>query len=77
MKEILKRLIAYQHLSRQEAKEILIKITQGVYNQSEITAFLTVFMMRMITINELAGFRDALLELCLFNDLSDFDTIDL
>jgi anthranilate phosphoribosyltransferase len=77
MKEILRRLISYQHLSREEAKETLIKITKGVYNQSEIAAFLTVFMMRMITVNELAGFRDALLELCLVTDLSEFETIDL
>lgn len=77
MKEILRRLIAYQHLSREEAKETLIKITKGVYNQSEIASFLTVYMMRMITVNELAGFRDALLELCLVTDLSEFETIDL
>ena len=77
MKEILRRLTNYQHLSRKEAKETLIKITKGDFNQSEVAAFLTVYMMRMITINELAGFRDALLELCLFTDLSDFETIDL
>ncbi len=77
MKEILRRLTAYQHLGREEAKETLIKITKGDYNQSEVAAFLTVFMMRMITVNELAGFRDALLELCLVTDLSDFETIDL
>ncbi len=77
MKELLQRLTTYQHLGREEAKETLIKITKGVYNQSEIAAFLTVFMMRMITVNELAGFRDALLELCLVTDLSDFETIDL
>jgi anthranilate phosphoribosyltransferase len=77
MKDILKRLTTYQHLSREEAKETLIKITKGDYNQSEVASFLTVFMMRMITVNELAGFRDALLELCLVTDLSDFETIDL
>jgi anthranilate phosphoribosyltransferase len=77
MKDILKRLTSYQHLSREEAKQTLINITKGVYNQSEIAAFLTVFMMRMITVNELAGFRDALLELCLVTDLSEFNTIDL
>lgn len=77
MKEILRRLIAYQHLSREEAKETLINITKGVYTQSEIAAFLTVYMMRMITVNELSGFRDALLELCMVTDLSDFETIDL
>jgi anthranilate phosphoribosyltransferase len=77
MKEILKRLTSYQHLSREEAKEILINITKGIYTQSEVAAFLTVYMMRMITVNELAGFRDALLELCLVTDLSEFNTIDL
>ena len=77
MKEILLRLIAYQHLSREEAKQTLINITKDVYTQSETVAFLTVYMMRMITVNELAGFRDALLELCLFMDFSEFDTIDL
>lgn len=77
MKEILKRLTSYQHLSRTEAKEILIKITKGEFTQSEVAAFLTVFMMRMITVDELAGFRDALLELCLYTDLSEFNTIDL
>lgn len=77
MKEILKRLTAYQHLSREEAKQTLINITSGTYSQSEVAAFLTVFMMRMITVNELAGFRDALLELCLRTDLSEFETIDL
>lgn len=77
MKEILKRLTSYQHLSRDEAKETLTNITQGKYTQSEVAAFLTVFMMRMITVNEMAGFRDALLELCLHTDFSDFETIDL
>ena len=49
----------------------------GEYNNSQVSSFLTVFMMRMITVHELAGFRDALLDLCLATDLSEFDTIDL
>jgi len=77
MKKILNRLFEHQSLSYSEAKEILTNIANGIYNENELAAFLTVFLMRNITINELTGFRDALLELCLKVDLSDFNTIDL
>ena len=77
MKEILQRLTSHLTLDREEAKDVLKKIAGGGYNNSQISAFLTVYMMRMITVHELAGFRDALLELCLATDLSEFDTIDL
>jgi len=77
MKEILQRLTSHLTLDREEAKNVLKKIAAGEYNNSQISAFLTVYMMRMITVHELAGFRDALLELCLATDLSEFDTIDL
>jgi anthranilate phosphoribosyltransferase len=77
MKEILQRLTSHLILDREEAKNVLKKIAGGEYNPSQISAFLTVYMMRMITVHELAGFRDALLELCLATDLSEFDTIDL
>jgi anthranilate phosphoribosyltransferase len=77
MKEILQRLTSHQTLEREEARIILKKIANGDYNNSQISSFLTVFMMRMITVHELAGFRDALLDLCLATDLSEFDTIDL
>lgn len=52
-------------------------MAKGDYNTSQIAAFVTVYMMRSITIEELEGFRDALLELCLAVDLSDYDPIDL
>jgi anthranilate phosphoribosyltransferase len=77
MKEIIQRLTSHLTLDREEAKGVLKKIAAGDYNNSQISAFLTVYMMRMITVHELAGFRDALLELCLATDLSEFDTIDL
>jgi anthranilate phosphoribosyltransferase len=77
MKEILQRLTSHLTLDREEAKNVLKKIAAGEYNNSQISAFLTVYMMRMITVHELAGFRDALLELCLATDLSEFETIDL
>jgi len=77
MKTILNKLINHEVLSKQEAKDVLINISSGSYNPSQISAFLTVFMMRSITIDELSGFREALLELCVRVDLSAYNTIDL
>jgi anthranilate phosphoribosyltransferase len=77
MKEILNRLINHDILSKEDARQVLVNIANGVYNPSQISAFLTVYMMRSITIEELEGFRDALLELCLAVDLADYDPIDL
>ncbi len=77
MKNILHRLINHEVLSKEEAKTVLVNISNGSYNPSQIASFLTVYMMRNITINELAGFREALLELCIAIDLSDYNTIDL
>ncbi len=77
LKETLNKLFDYQTLSHDEAREILINITKEVYNKSEIVAFLSVFMMRRVTVNELSGFRDALLELRNPVDLSEFNTIDM
>lgn len=64
-------------LSKEEAKTILVNISNGSYNPSQIASFLTVYMMRSISIEELSGFREALLELCIRVDLSDYNTIDL
>ena len=77
MKEILNRLINQETISKQEAKGVLVNISRGLYNPSQIASFLTVYMMRSISVEELDGFREALLELCLPVDLSDHDTIDL
>lgn len=77
MKNILNKLINHEVLSKEEAKDVLINISSGNYNPSQISAFLTVFMMRSITIDELSGFREALLELCIRVDLSAYNTIDL
>jgi anthranilate phosphoribosyltransferase len=77
MKNILNRLINHEILTKEEAKNVLVNISSGSYNPSQISAFLTVYMMRSISIEELAGFREALLELCIRVDLSDYNTIDL
>ncbi|KJD30995.1 anthranilate phosphoribosyltransferase [Tamlana sedimentorum] len=77
MKDILNRLINHETLTTQEAKQIIVNISNDMYNPSQIACFLSVFMMRSITLNELQGFRDALLELCIPIDLSEFNAIDI
>ncbi len=64
MKKILSFLFEHKTLSREQAKEVLVNISKGMYNESEIASFTTVYLMRSITIEELQGFRDALIELC-------------
>ena len=77
MKNILNRLIQHEILNKKESKEILYNIADGKYNTSQISAFLTVYMMRSISVIELEGFRDALLDLCIHINLDEFDPIDL
>ncbi|MDN3492590.1 anthranilate phosphoribosyltransferase [Winogradskyella bathintestinalis] len=77
MKALLNRLINQESISSEEAKNVLVNISEGKYNQSQIASFLTVYMMRSITLDELRGFRDALLELCVAVDLNNYNTIDL
>jgi len=77
MKAILNHLFEYKVLSKQQSKEILIGISTGKYSNSEIAAFLTIYAMRSITVEELEGFRDAMLEMCLAVDFSAYDPIDV
>lgn len=77
MKKILQYLFEHKTLTREMAKEVLVNIGKGIYNEHEVTAFMTIYLMRSITIEELQGFRDALLELCVPVDLNGYDTIDI
>ncbi|WP_062059854.1 anthranilate phosphoribosyltransferase [Aquimarina longa] len=77
MKKLLNRLINHETISKEEARNVLVNISKGEYNQNQIASFLTVFMMRSITIEELEGFRNALLELCIPIDLSEYNPVDL
>jgi anthranilate phosphoribosyltransferase len=65
MKQVLTDLIEHRSLSRETAHQVLVDLTSGKVNFSQIAAFMTVYMMRSITVDELQGFRDAMLELCL------------
>jgi anthranilate phosphoribosyltransferase len=77
MKDILNRLINNQTLSRDEAKEVLTGLATGRYNNSQIASFLTVYLMRTIRVQELEGFRDAMLELCNPVNLEGYNAIDV
>ena len=77
MKKILQYLFEHKTLSKEQAKEVLVNIGKGIYNEHEVTAFMTVYLMRSITIEELQGFRDALMELCVQVDLDGYTTIDI
>ncbi len=77
MKEILNYLFEYKRLNTKEAEEALLEITSGKYSDAEISSFITVFNMRKISIEELTGFRNALLKTSISIDFSDFNTIDL
>jgi anthranilate phosphoribosyltransferase len=65
MKVILNELIEHRSLTKQNAHQVLVDITSEKYNASQMTAFMTIYMMRSITVDELQGFRDAMLELCI------------
>ncbi len=77
MKKLLQFLFEHKSLNRQQAKEALLNISKGMYNDSELTAFITVYLMRSITIEELQGFSDALLELCVAVDLNGHEVMDI
>jgi anthranilate phosphoribosyltransferase len=77
MKKILNILFEHRSLTRDEAKEVLLEIGKGVFNEHELSAFMTVYLMRSITMPELLGFRDALLEMCIPIDLEDRKAIDI
>lgn len=77
MKAILNHLFEHKTFSREQSKEILTSIAQGKYNVSQMASFMTAYCMRTITVDELEGFRDAMLELCLPVNLEADNLIDL
>ena len=77
MKQILHKLFEHRYLGRTEARDILQNIVQGKYNDAQIASLITVFLMRNISVEELTGFRDALLEMHIPVDLSEYAPIDI
>ena len=77
MKKILNYLFEHKTLGRDDAREILLDLGKGAFNEHELSAFMTVYLMRTITIDELLGFRDALLELSVPLSFPDHQVIDI
>ncbi|PST82620.1 anthranilate phosphoribosyltransferase [Pedobacter yulinensis] len=77
MKKILNHLFENKTFTREEAREILISIARGAYNNYQVASFMTAYCMRNMTVAELQGFRDAMLELCIKADLPASQLIDL
>jgi hypothetical protein len=62
MKNILNRMLNHEELTREETKNIILGITQSEFPEEQITALLTSLQMRGVTVDELLGFRDGILE---------------
>ncbi len=77
MKKILRILFEHKTLDYQQAREVMLSLARGIFNETEITAFITVYLMRSITIEELQGFRDGLMELALPVNLDDYKVMDI
>lgn len=77
MKATLNHLLNYQTLDEPTAYQTLLGIGRGEFNASQIASFLTVFALRGITVEELTGFRKAMLDLLLPVDFSEFDAMDV
>ncbi|MEN9745442.1 MAG: hypothetical protein RL640_1280, partial [Bacteroidota bacterium] len=77
MKKVLNYLFEHRTLTREDARQILVSIGKGEYNEHELSAFMTVYLMRSITLDELMGFRDALLELSVSIDFQHRQVMDV
>ena len=77
MKDILYRLFEHQYLGRDEAHRILHNIATGCYDDAQIASLITVFLMRNISVDELMGFREALLDMRVPVDLAEYKPIDI
>lgn len=77
MKQVLNNLFEHKTLSQSEAREVLFNIATEKYNSSQVSAFMSVYLMRSITVEELSGFRDAMLDLCLKTEFDSQETIDI
>ena len=77
MKEILQRLFHHEELSSEETRCLMLDIAAGKYEKEQIAALMAAFCMRNITVDELMGFRSALMETCIAPDLADYSPVDI
>jgi len=77
MKETLQYLFAGNKLTRKQAKISLLEVGKGEHSDAEFASFLTVFKMRPLESEELAGFREAMAELSAKVDLTEYNGMDI
>lgn len=77
MKNILLKLLDYQYLNRDESRGLLIAIASGEISDSQVASIITIFLMRSISVDEVLGFREALLEMKVSVDFSEYKAIDI
>ena len=77
MKHILLKLLDYQYLTREESRELLTAIVNGEVPETQLSSIITIFLMRNISVDEVLGFREALMEMRTQIDLSDYRAIDI
>jgi len=77
MKKILNKLFDHQSLNKSESRDILVRISNSEFNDAQIAAFISVYLMRNISLQELSGFREALLNLCVKTNIEGSNAIDL
>ena len=77
MKHILLKLLDYQYLTRVESRELLTAIVNGEVPEAQLSAIITTFLMRSISVDEVLGFREALMEMRTQIDLSDYRAVDI
>ena len=76
MKKVLNYLFEYNSLSAEQAKEVMLNIGKGIYTDAEVASFITIFLMRTITIDEILGFKTALMDIALPVSFEE-DVIDI
>lgn len=77
MKPILLKLLDYHYLTREESRELLRAIVNGEVPETQLAAIITTFLMRSISVDEVLGFREALMEMGKPIDLSDYEAVDI
>ena len=77
MKDILNKLTAHHTLTQAEARQLLLEISSGVYSELQVAVFMGTTLMRTIGVEELKGYKEALLELCVKPSLECNESIDM
>ena len=77
MKKYLLQLIEGNTLTQEDTHEIMLNIVEEKYNVQQIAALLMALQTRGVTVDELLGFRQGLLETGKYMDFTEYDTLDI